>query len=322
MRETNIEWPDSTVNPTTGCEGCELWNGRDIRTCYAGNMHENRLAKSLKTLYAPNFQEVRQVPGRMAKAAAWSDLRGTERPDKPWLNGLPRLIFVGDMGDFCSKQVPDDYIKREIFGAIESKNGQRHFWLLLTKQIARLASLSEKWGGLPDNCMAMTTVTTQPTADTRIPALLKVRCKWHGVSAGPLWGPVGFGKWLPFRPTVEQLGSGLTSIALRDCPKINWVIVEGEDGASYKNPMNPAWAQFLRDQCVKAGVPFFFKQWGNQITERQAMMSGIYRDLFDSNSAGVSAFGNEMLFRVRKEFAGSKLDGVEWKQMPNIGGNQ
>src|SRR5262249_11709162 len=126
------------------------------------------------------------------KAAAWSDLRGTDRPDKPWLNGLPRMIFVGDMGDFCSKSVPDEYIKSEILGAIESKNGRRHFWLLLTKQIARLARLSETLGGLPDNVMAMTTITDQHTANARIPELLKTRCKWRGVSAEPLWGPIVF----------------------------------------------------------------------------------------------------------------------------------
>lgn len=39
--KTNIPWCDSTINPTSGCIGCELWNGRDIRHCYAGNWHEN-----------------------------------------------------------------------------------------------------------------------------------------------------------------------------------------------------------------------------------------------------------------------------------------
>jgi protein gp37 len=73
--KTNIEWCDSTVNPTTGCDGCELWAG-DVRACYAGNLHESRLALTLPQLYAENFTDVRLAPGRMAAAAGWSDLRG------------------------------------------------------------------------------------------------------------------------------------------------------------------------------------------------------------------------------------------------------
>ena len=56
--KTGIGWCDSTVNGSTGCDGCELW-GPKVRRCYAGNLHEKRLAKSLPLLYAPNFQEVR-----------------------------------------------------------------------------------------------------------------------------------------------------------------------------------------------------------------------------------------------------------------------
>ena len=78
-----------------------------------GRTWPKRLAKSLPLLYAPNFQEVRLAPGRMKKAAAWSDLRGADRPGKPWLDGMPRMIFVGDMGDFMRRGVPDDYFKTE-----------------------------------------------------------------------------------------------------------------------------------------------------------------------------------------------------------------
>jgi protein gp37 len=190
MIVSDINWCDSTISPTTGCEGCELWNGRDVRICYAGQLHETRLAKSLPTLYAPKFQDVRLAPGRMKKAAGWSDLRGQERPDKPWLNGLPRLIFVGAMGDFASKSISFDYFKEEMIAAIDSKQGRRHMWLLLTKQPRRLAEWSADLGGLPDNCMAMTTVTTQATLWPRLSDLSLVKCKWRGVSAEPLLGPL------------------------------------------------------------------------------------------------------------------------------------
>src|SRR5690606_39843428 len=45
-------------------------------------------------------------------------------------------------------------------------------------------------------------------------------------------------------------------------PAIDWVVVGGESGPGAR-PMPPDWARSLRDQCVAAGVPFLFKQWGD-----------------------------------------------------------
>jgi protein gp37 len=257
--ETGIEWCDSTVNPSTGCDGCELWNGRDIRVCYAGKLHEARLAKSLPALYAENFQEVRLAPGRMMDAARWPDLRGKQRPDKPWLNGLPRMIFVGDMGDFGSRDVLDDYFIDEIIGAIRSTPGARHFWLLLTKQISRLAKLSVKIGGLPENCMALTTATSQRTADVRRQELLEVECRWRGISIEPLWEQID----------LTERGRGLYCESCLDrsvhwCvdPVIDWVIVGGESGAGAR-PTSLAWIRDLVAQCADANVPCFVKQLGS-----------------------------------------------------------
>ena len=53
------------------------------------------------------------VTGRMAEAAGWSDLSGTRRKDKPWLEGMPRLIFVSDMSDALSNSVPFPYLRDE-----------------------------------------------------------------------------------------------------------------------------------------------------------------------------------------------------------------
>lgn len=72
-KDTNIEWCDSTINGTSGCDGCELWNAQ-VRTCYAGNLQTNRLSQSPKMahLYSRDFSEVRMIPGRYAQAASWS----------------------------------------------------------------------------------------------------------------------------------------------------------------------------------------------------------------------------------------------------------
>lgn len=281
-RDTNIEWCDSTINGTSGCDGCELWNS-DTRICYAGTLQTDRLSKSLPALYSPDFNEVRMIPGRFAQAASWSDLRGIDRPTKPWLNGMPRCIFVGDLGDTFSRAVTDDYLTRELLGAIKSKNGQRHFWMLLTKRPRRLAALSEIWGGLPDNVMAMTTVTDQKTANARVAHLLKVRCKWRGLSIEPMLGPVALddlhvkdgrpGEW-----HVNCLDN--EGIHVEDDPAfhgatIHWVICGGASGKEAV-PMHPFWARNLRDQCAAAGVPFFFKQWGSYKPTPAQPLPGIY----------------------------------------------
>src|SRR5262245_51323976 len=97
-KRTTIEWCESTVNTVMGCSGCELCN-RTNRTCHAGQFHERRgVMKGFSAL----FERPTLFPGRMREAAGWSDLTGVERPDKPWLNHVPRLVFVSDMGDALS----------------------------------------------------------------------------------------------------------------------------------------------------------------------------------------------------------------------------
>lgn len=310
-KDTNIEWCDSTINGTSGCDGCELWNAQ-VRTCYAGNLQTNRLSQSPKMahLYSRDFSEVRMIPGRYAQAASWSDLRGTERPDKPWLNGKPRMIFVGDLGDTFSRAVTDDYLTRELFGAITSKQGQRHFWMLLTKRPKRLAELAKKWGGLPDNVMAMATVTDQKTADTRIPALLKVEAKWRGLSIEPLLGHV-FIRPQAFEAFHFEDGE----------PSIHWVICGGESGGPQARPMHPDWARSLRDQCAAAGVPFFFKQWGDwacvsegPILAETTAQPKPWHAMRDDDRV----MGTALMRRIGKAKAGRLLDGREWNEFPKL----
>jgi len=241
MKATGIGWTHSTVNGSSGCEGCELWNEL-TNTCYAGQMQENRLALSLPDLYAPNFFDIRLIPGRFAKAAKWGPPTAKEIEEKPWMKGLPRHIFVGDMGDFLSTAVPDKYLEDELLAAIKSPQGSRHVWQLLTKRPKRLAELSIKWHGLPSNVVGMTTVTSQRTAEVRIPHLLATQCHTRGLSVEPLLEEVDLSKWL-------------------ETGQIHWVIVGGESGKNCR-PMDIRWVRKLRDQCARFGVAFFFKQWG------------------------------------------------------------
>ena len=247
--KTAIEWCDSTVNPTTGCGGCELWSRYGSnRTCYAGNLHTNRLAKSLPNLYAPDFTEVRLAPGRMAAAAQWSDLRGTNRPDKPWLNGQPRTIFVGDMGDVFSRSVPDDYLFSEVFWAPRSPKGWRHYWLVLTKRASRAAAFSREFDtpyarySWPENVWLGVSVTSQATV------------RRATILAESAVAPV---KFLSIEPLL-----GWVHLSTDTTKEIGWVIVGGESGPNAR-PCNVDYVRRIVSQCQDDGVPVFVKQLGS-----------------------------------------------------------
>lgn len=243
-QKTPIQWCDSTVNPTMGCDGCELWN-REIgeKTCYAGNETE-RFGKYSKG-FPPVFEIVTPFPGRMEKASRWKDLAGTERPDKPWLEGLSRLIFVSDMGDSLSAAVPFDFLDSEIIGNVTSEKGLRHRWLWLTKRPLRMAGfssyLSAKGIAWPNNLWAGTSVTSQANVG-RVKDLLKVgdESTVRFLSVEPQRGPI-------------DLGNNLS--------RLDWVIQGGESGRK-PTRFDVEWAVEMRERCRKAGVPYFLKQLG------------------------------------------------------------
>lgn len=242
-KKTKIQWCDSTVNPTLGCDGCELWNVKTKR-CYAGGM-TRRFGKT-NPGYATVFEAVEQAPGRMAEAAKWQDLTGIDRPNKPWLNGLPRHNFVSDMSDALSSEFDFEYLKTEIVDVVSSSLGQQHCWPWLTKRPSRMAQfsnwLSRKGIPWPNNLWAGTSVTTQKKT-RRIDHLLRVGDDQtiRFVSVEPQWGPVDLTRWLP---------------------NLSWVIQGGESGKGAK-PFDIAWADDGMQQCREHGVPYFLKQLGH-----------------------------------------------------------
>jgi protein gp37 len=244
---TNIEWCDSTVNPTMGCDGCELWSKTE-KKCYAGTLHERYGGSNIG--FAPTFEQVTLFPGRMAKAAKWSDLSGTDRADKPWLSGLPRHIFVSDMSDALSKVVTFEYLKTEIIDNVTSDAGRRHVWMWLTKRPSRMVEfcvwLYERGISWPINLMPGTSLTTQST-ESRITEILDVSPARRFLSVEPLIEPIDLGF---NRAPKRMLG-------------ISLVIVGGESGPGAR-PCDLAWVRSIRDQCAEADVCCFVKQLGSR----------------------------------------------------------
>jgi protein gp37 len=231
-----------------GCEGCELWNLKTgERSCYAGMLHV-RFGGVTKG-YSSTFEELTYWPGRMAEAARWPDLTGTARKEKPWLDGLPRLIFVSDMSDALSAEVPFDFLEEEVVRIVTSQVGQRHQWLWLTKRPDRMAQfcdvLKVKHIGWPENLWAGTSITTQGTT-ARIKHLLRVGDEntIRFVSVEPQREKIDLKEWLP---------------------RLDWIIQGGESGRRAR-PFRLEWALDLMAQCKQAGVAYFVKQLGSAVT--------------------------------------------------------
>lgn len=220
-----------------------------IYRCYAGILHLRHGSDDTQPLkitncgYASKFETPRLFPGRMSEAAGWGDLRGARRLGKPWMDGLPRLIFVSDMGDALSAGVQFAYLRTEIIDNVCSRAGQRHIWLWLSKRPNRMAEFSEwlleqgiRW---PDHLVPMTSVTSNKTVG-RVEALKRVQSKYRGLSVEPLWAPVN----LPL-------------------DGISWVIVGGESGP-YSRPFDLEWARNILWQCRREGTAPFIKQLGSR----------------------------------------------------------
>lgn len=264
---SRIEWTEATWNPVTGCTkvspGCDH--------CYAERITERFHGKG-------SFAIVQRSEEKLYLPLKWRK---------------PRRVFVNSMSDLFHEAVPDGYIG-SVFDVMAKT--PHHTYQLLTKRHARLRSLLTKWGEegarndwagpgtavfrtregvwagpvrwpLP-NVWQGVSVESQRWADIRIPALRQTPAAVRWLSLEPLLGSIDL------RPHLDG---------------IDWVVVGGESGPGAR-PMHPDWARSLRDQCTAAGVPFFFKQWGE------------YR------------FGE----RVGKKAAGRVLDGRTWDDYPAV----
>ncbi len=204
----------------------------------------------------------------------------------------------------------------------------RHTYLILTKRPERILECYE-WlrdngraalldGGrfpLP-NVWVGVTVENQKAADERIPILGKIPAAVRFLSCEPLLGNIQLG-------LVKGWNWMTTGL-------INWVICGGESGPNAR-PMHPDWATNLRDQCVSAEVPFFFKQWGEWRNGPLYANDHLNKMVLDDgrvcvNPADLGFSGSDsdewlaynpcMMSKVGKGYSGRVLDLQFWDQYP------
>lgn len=156
----------------------------------------------------------------------------------------PRSIFVNSMSDLFHDDVPIEHIQR-IFEVINLAHWHR--FQVLTKRSHRLRELSPLLNWPPNLWMGVSVENTDYRF--RIDHLRSTKAALKFLSLEPLLGP-------------------LPQLNLQD---INWVIVGGESGPGARR-CNTEWVIEIRDQCLAANVPFFFKQWGGVHKKRNGRL--------------------------------------------------
>ncbi len=189
--------------------------------------------------YAETFAERwRGIPGHPYEHGF--DLRVVEEKlTEPLVWARSRRIFVNSMSDLFHERVPGNFIAR-VFGVMELADW--HVYQVLTKRASRMRELLSK----------------------RLRRVAKLEHVWLGVSVenrkqgvpriDELRSTPAALRFLSIEPLLEDLG-------VLNLAGIHWVIVGGESGAGAR-PMRSEWVISIREQCMAAGVPFFFKQWG------------------------------------------------------------
>lgn len=335
---SKIEWTDHTFNPWIGCtkvsDGC--------KNCYAEALMDKRYGR---VEWGPTGQRVRTSAANWKKPLAWN--RKAEKA------GKRALVLCASLADVFEDKPDQPELEEWRFDLLRLIVATPYLdWLLLTKRIEKVrgmvpwfkapgtfGELPYAGGGFPENVWIGTSVENQEQANKRIPELLKIPAAVRFLSMEPLLGPVDLNNSIPglSRSALQGANDNGTHAFTDypDAPKVSWVIVGGESG-SQARPMHPDWVRSLRDQCVGADTPFFFKQWGQFVPYGQeeiepysyyCQMDDKFHDrhglnIVDRETCGfcegwTGAMLDTVAFReVGKKAAGRLLDGQEWNQFP------
>ncbi len=187
-----------------------------------------------------------------------------ERLSQPKSRRKPTMYFVNSMSDLFHDKVPFDYIDK-VFETIETT--PQHTYQILTKRSSRMREYFET-RLVPKNAWLGVSVEDKSYGKPRIKDLQKIRARTRFLS-------------------VEPLLEDLDRVPLSG---IHWVIVGGESGVKSR-PMRESWAISIKNQCERANVDFFFKQWGS--------------------------WGEDGIKRSKKD-NGRMLEGQTWDMIPTV----
>ncbi|MEY2882392.1 MAG: hypothetical protein RL490_116 [Pseudomonadota bacterium] len=288
---TRIEWADHTFNPWEGCQkvgpGCEH--------CYAETRNA-RFGGGIAPNWGPHAQRRRTSPANWRKPHAWQ----RAAPAFFAAHGRRQRIFCASLADVFDKAAPEG-VRDELANTIRATPDLD--WLLLTKRIGNAARMLREMfpEGVPANVKLGITVVNQAEADRDNEVAVNTVCdlgmQTFFLSIEPMLGPITF--------IHDHLSH------------ISQVIAGGESGPNAR-PAHPDWFRSLRDECAAAGVPFFFKQWGEWTAASDTYQATHWFGPkgLRPRGGGDWTVGDEAIARVGKAKAGRTLDGVEHNGLP------
>lgn len=286
---TGIEWTDTTDNiiKVKGEDGKPDGNycikkGPACANCYAEALNQNSFFGGNKMPYRVRSEGPPPLMLRYDIMKKWAKQR------------KPKRHFVCSMTDICAEFVPYNWF-RDILDYMVLAPKQT--FQILTKRAERMANMVDMWlfergmSRVPNHIWLGVSAGTQTYFDKRIPHLVRLPAI-RFLSLEPLLAPIDMGD-----------------------NKVDWVIVGGESGQKAR-PMDTEWAVSLKDQCIKMGIPFFFKQYGKYIEHEDALRYGIVTD----NYSGYlhNPYDDTKYVPITKKQDPRLLDGKLWEQFPDI----
>jgi protein gp37 len=212
------------------------------------NCYAERLSERFRGIKGHPYEQgfdLRLWPNRVSLPLTWK---------------RPRLIFVNSMSDLFHKDIPKPFVS-EVFDTMERADW--HIFQVLTKRSSRLRGfVNERYSLAPTPCHIWLGVSIEDTT-----VLARIEHLRHTNATV---------RFLSIEPLLEPMGK-------LDLSGIHWVIVGGESGPNCR-PIRIEWVREIRDQCLEAGIPFFFKQWGG----------------------------------IRANSRGNQLEGRIWQQYPSL----
>lgn len=319
---TRMSKPTSSSSEAVGRKGTPVWTGQ-VR------FNEQWLT-----------QPLRWKRPRMIFVCAHGDLFHESVPDE-WIDRVFAVMALAPQHTF-QVLTKRSARMREYVDALVS--GERMLWTWGREMVCdaqRLANLIADldWGRHPHssrgplpNVWLGVSVEDQARADERVPDLLATPSAVRWLSCEPLLGPID----------LESAAMGDTCLnpeCWGDCAcdsvagydpgcrrnggdgtltrKVDWVIVGGESGKDAR-PLHPDWARSLRDQCAAAGVPFFFKQWG-EWHPHDVGYDPLPEGDYSTRGKPVFLSGDgPLMLNIGKKRAGRLLDGVRHDAMPQV----
>lgn len=335
---TKIEWTDHTWSPVVGCSktraGCAH--------CYAIR-HAHRLARNPNPLISSVYAgltlggSVRLQPPHTPMDWTGNVRLVRERLDQPKSWRKPARIFVNPMSDLFHEALSFPQI-HEVWCAMTSPCARHHTFQILTKRYQRMAEffqylrdhyrseygLSTNESGAPEmlrlpqpHIWLGHSYSNQKDLEAGIRYLLRTPAVVRFASLEPLLAPVSLKPWLTEWLTNDFDGEPV-------CPRLDWVILGFESGPGAR-PGHPQWARDVRDECLAAGVPFLFKQWGEYAPANPSRVAtdaicacGFAGPWSPRTYKDHMREGCSLMYRVGKRAAGRLLDGREWNEFPEV----